>query len=41
MIAGINAKLRVIIRLTHGLSLISRKPSITICPAKVPVKVEF
>jgi len=31
----------VISRRTQGFSLISKKPSITICPANVPVSVEF
>ena len=29
------------LRRSHGLSRMSRKPSITICPARVPVSVEF
>ena len=31
----------VINLLTHGFRRIFRKPSITICPARVPVTVEF
>ena len=31
----------MISRRSQGLSLMSRKPSITICPASVPVSVEF
>ena len=39
--AGITAINLVIKRLNHGFSLIFKKPSITICPARVPVSVEF
>ena len=39
--AGITAIRRVINLRNQGFSLMLRKPSITICPAKVPVHVEF
>ena len=39
--AGTIAIARVMSRLIHGLSRIFKKPSITICPASVPVRVEF
>lgn len=39
--AGIIAIKRVISRLNHGFNLICKKPSMTICPASVPVNVEF
>lgn len=39
--AGTTAISLVINLLNHGFSLIFRKPSITICPARVPVSVEF
>lgn len=38
---GITAITLVMILRTHGLSLIFKKPSITICPDNVPVIVEF
>ena len=39
--AGTIAKSLVINLLSQGFNLRFRKPSITICPAKVPVSVEF
>ena len=39
--AGITAMSLVISLLNQGFNLMFKKPSITICPAKVPVKVEF
>ena len=39
--AGITAISLVISLLNQGFNLMFKKPSITICPAKVPVKVEF
>ncbi|MNF15269.1 hypothetical protein D3C81_1826530 [compost metagenome] len=41
MTAGIMAINRVINRLSQGDIRMLTKPSITICPARVPVKVEF
>ena len=41
MSAGTIAMPRVISRRSHGRSRMLRKPSITICPASVPVSVEF
>ena len=41
MTAGTIAISRVIRRRSHGRRRILRKPSITICPASVPVSVEF
>ncbi|MNL42247.1 hypothetical protein D3C87_1646900 [compost metagenome] len=39
--AGITAINRVINLLNQGFNLIFKNPSITICPARVPVNVEF
>src|SRR6185369_12385999 len=39
--AGMIAMARVMSRRSHGRSRILRKPSITTCPASVPVSVEF
>ena len=39
--AGIMAIRRVIKRRNHGVSRIFRNPSMTTCPASVPVSVEF
>ena len=41
MIAGTIAIPRVISRRNHGRNRMFRNPSITICPASVPVSVEF
>ena len=39
--AGTIAMSRVMSRRSHGRMRMLRKPSITICPARVPVSVEF